>query len=63
MPCRSSSPRPTSPAATWPAWVPQLAANVDKLAAGSLYARVVAAVRDFVAADHDWQLGTIVESP
>jgi predicted transcriptional regulator len=43
--------------------VPQLAANVDKLAAGSLYARVVAAVRDFVAADQDWQLATIIEAP
>ncbi len=44
-------------------WVPQLSANVDKLAAGSLYARVVAAVRDFVAADQDWQLATIIEAP
>jgi DMSO reductase family type II enzyme chaperone len=43
-------------------WVPQLAANVDQLAAGSLYARVVAAVRDFVAADHEWQTATISES-
>jgi len=42
-------------------WVPQLAANVDKLAAGSLYARVVAAVRDFVAVDTDWQMSTIIE--
>ncbi len=43
-------------------WVPQLAANVDQLAAGSLYARVVAAVRDFVAADHEWQMATIAEA-
>lgn len=43
-------------------WVPQLAANVDSIAAGSLYARVVAAVRDFIAADHEWQMATIVES-
>ncbi len=42
-------------------WVPQLAANVDALAAGSLYARVVAALRDFVVADHEWQMATIVE--
>jgi DMSO reductase family type II enzyme chaperone len=40
-------------------WVPQLAANVAQLAAGSLYARVVAGVRDFVVADHEWQLATI----
>lgn len=43
-------------------WVPQLAVNVDQLAAGSLYARVVTAVRDFVAADHQWQAATIVDS-
>ena len=44
------------------AWLPQLAANVDKLAKGSLYARVVDAVRDFVQADHEWQMGTIVQA-
>jgi DMSO reductase family type II enzyme chaperone len=44
------------------AWLPTLAANVDKIAAGALYARVVAAVRDFVAADQDWQLATIVDA-
>ena len=43
-------------------WVPKLAADVDKLAASSLYARVIAAVRDFVAADHEWQMATITES-
>ena len=43
------------------AWVPQLAANVDALAAGSLYARVVAALRHFVVADYEWQRATIVE--
>jgi DMSO reductase family type II enzyme chaperone len=43
-------------------WVPQLAANVDSLAAGTLYARVVAAVRDFVVADHHWQMATIMDS-
>jgi len=41
-------------------WLPGLAVNVDRIAAGSVYARVVAAVRDFVAADRDWQLSTIV---
>jgi DMSO reductase family type II enzyme chaperone len=41
------------------AWVPLLAGNVDKLATGSLYSRVVAAVRDFVMADYEWQMATI----
>ncbi len=40
-------------------WLPGLAANVDRIAAGALYARVVAAVRDFVAADLHWQSSTI----
>jgi DMSO reductase family type II enzyme chaperone len=44
------------------AWVPRLAANVDELAAGSLYARVIAAVRDFIVADLEWQMGTIAAS-
>ncbi|MEQ1802070.1 MAG: molecular chaperone TorD family protein [Gammaproteobacteria bacterium] len=44
-------------------WVPPFAGNVDKLAPGSLYARVVAAVRDFVIGDYDWQLATIVDAP
>lgn len=44
------------------AWLPQLAQNVDKIAAGSLYARVVAAVREFVVADNDWQLATIADA-
>jgi DMSO reductase family type II enzyme chaperone len=43
-------------------WVPQLATNVDRLASGSLYARVAAAVRDFVTADQEWQMGTIVDA-
>ena len=43
-------------------WLPQLAANLDQLAPGSLYARVVEALRDFVGADHEWQLGTINNS-
>ena len=42
-------------------WVPQLADNVDKLATGSLYARVVGAVRDFVVADYEWQMATIMD--
>jgi DMSO reductase family type II enzyme chaperone len=41
------------------AWVPQLADDVDSLATGSLYARVVGAVRDFVVADYEWQMATI----
>lgn len=44
-------------------WVPQFAAAVDRLAGGSLYARVVAAVRDFIVADLDWQASTIVVAP
>ncbi|MEO8444105.1 MAG: molecular chaperone TorD family protein [Gammaproteobacteria bacterium] len=43
-------------------WLPQLAINVDRIAEGSLYARVVAAVQAFVTADHEWQLATIVEA-
>jgi DMSO reductase family type II enzyme chaperone len=43
-------------------WVPVLSLNVDKVAPGSLYARVIAAVRDFVVADGEWQLATIVET-
>jgi DMSO reductase family type II enzyme chaperone len=44
-------------------WVPQLAANVDRIAAGSLYARAVAAVRDFIRADAAWQAVTISSPP
>lgn len=40
-------------------WLPQLANNVDKLAHGSLYARAVEAIRDFVTEDLEWQRGTI----
>ena len=43
-------------------WLPPFAANVEKVAGGTLYARVVAAIRDFVVADLDWQRGTIVET-
>jgi DMSO reductase family type II enzyme chaperone len=42
-------------------WVPLLAGNVDKLATGSLYSRVVGAVRDFVMADYEWQMATIMD--
>ncbi|GMW07492.1 MAG: hypothetical protein AMXMBFR8_22880 [Nevskiales bacterium] len=41
-------------------WVPRLADAVARLAPGSLYCRVVAATRDFLAADLAWQAGTIV---
>ncbi|MEZ5565036.1 MAG: molecular chaperone TorD family protein [Gammaproteobacteria bacterium] len=41
-------------------WVPQLNDGVDKIAAGSLYARTVTAVMEFIVADHAWQLATIV---
>jgi DMSO reductase family type II enzyme chaperone len=41
-------------------WVPQLAQAVERLAPGSLYARVLAALRDFVAQDLAWQGSTIV---
>lgn len=43
-------------------WVPRFAANVHALAPGALYARVVAAVRDFIAADHAWQSATIIDA-
>ncbi|MBM4197356.1 MAG: hypothetical protein FJ197_09735 [Gammaproteobacteria bacterium] len=40
-------------------WLPSLAAAVEKVAPGSSYSRVIAAVRDFAAADHAWQASTI----
>ena len=40
-------------------WVPRFAAQVEKHASGSLYARVVAALRDFIAEDFAWQTATI----
>lgn len=40
-------------------WVPQLAANVGKVAAGSLYDRVVTGVLGFIVADLAWQNETI----
>lgn len=41
-------------------WVPQLAGAVAKLAPDSLYCRVMAATRDFLAADLAWQASTII---
>jgi DMSO reductase family type II enzyme chaperone len=40
-------------------WVPRLADAVAALAPSSFYSRVVAATRDFVAADRAWQQSTI----
>ncbi|MEZ5562120.1 MAG: molecular chaperone TorD family protein [Gammaproteobacteria bacterium] len=40
-------------------WVPRFAAQVEQLAPGSLYARVVAALRDFLDEDLAWQQSTI----
>lgn len=40
-------------------WVPRFAAEVEKHAPGSLYARVVAALQDFIEEDFDWQTTTI----
>jgi DMSO reductase family type II enzyme chaperone len=40
-------------------WVPRFAAQVETHAPGSLYARVVGALRDFLAEDFAWQTGTI----
>ena len=40
-------------------WVPRFAADVEKHASGSLYARVVAALRDFLEEDFAWQAATI----
>jgi DMSO reductase family type II enzyme chaperone len=40
-------------------WLPQLAAAAAQAAPGSFYARVLAAVRDFVLADVAWQATTI----
>ena len=40
-------------------WVPRFAAQVETHAPGSLYARVVGALRDFLAEDCAWQTGTI----
>lgn len=40
-------------------WVPRFSAEVEKHASGSLYARVVAALRDFIEEDFAWQSATI----
>lgn len=40
-------------------WLPALATAVEKHAGGTLYGRIVAALRQFVASDYDWQCGTI----
>ena len=40
-------------------WVPRLIEGVESLAAGSLYARVVGTLGDFLASDMAWQKGTI----
>jgi hypothetical protein len=39
--------------------LPALIGNVEAVAPGSMYARVVNTVGDFVADDHAWQKGTI----
>jgi len=43
-------------------WVPDFAARVESSSPGSLYGRVVGAVRDFVLRDHEWQVGTVVDA-
>jgi DMSO reductase family type II enzyme chaperone len=40
-------------------WVPGFAAAVDQLAPHSLYGRVIAGLRDFVAGDFEWQVNTV----
>jgi DMSO reductase family type II enzyme chaperone len=40
-------------------WVPRFAAQVETHAPGSLYARVVAALREFLVEDFAWQTATI----
>ncbi|MCK6371699.1 MAG: molecular chaperone TorD family protein [Gammaproteobacteria bacterium] len=44
-------------------WTPGLAEAVARVAPGSFYGRVIGAVRDFVAADLAWQLGTVSAAP
>lgn len=41
-------------------WVPDFATKVQTLAGDSVYARVVAALSQFILADYDWQSGTII---
>jgi DMSO reductase family type II enzyme chaperone len=40
-------------------WVPQLAGAVSKLAADSVYCRVLSTLRDFIVRDRQWQASTI----
>lgn len=40
-------------------WVPRFADQVEQHAPGTLYARIVAALRDFIAEDFAWQQATI----
>jgi DMSO reductase family type II enzyme chaperone len=40
-------------------WVPRFAAQVGQHAPGSLYARIVAALRDFIEEDFAWQKATV----
>jgi TorA maturation chaperone TorD len=41
-------------------WIPRFAAQVESHAPGSLYARVVTALGDFLEEDFAWQTATIV---
>jgi DMSO reductase family type II enzyme chaperone len=41
-------------------WLPALIGSVEAVAPGSMYARVVSTVGNFVTDDHAWQKGTIV---
>lgn len=41
-------------------WVPGLRAGVERVAPGSLYARVIVCLDDFVTGDFAWQSGTII---
>jgi len=40
-------------------WVPRLSENTDSVSPGSLYARVITVLDDFLACDFAWQNGTI----
>jgi len=43
-------------------WVPRLLDGVESLSPGSLYARVIGTLNDFLAGDYAWQNGTISAS-
>jgi DMSO reductase family type II enzyme chaperone len=43
-------------------WVPQLLEGVESLSPGSLYARVIGTLNEFLASDYAWQNGTISAS-